>query len=467
MVSCVEYPNTKLQLKNYQKLPSKFIINPLHRGLLVLFNVGFGKTLTSITMIRCLLTKYPNKRVTVLSPASLISNYTNELIRVSGDIPLDILSRIRIETYGKYINRIKKERLQASNDTILVCDEAQYLIGHGSTRFNVLFGYSETAYKVILLSATPIKNGPEEIANLLSLINGYKVSKSLITSINNIPDRNKRIESFYKLLKCKIMYYGFGEKNSEEFAERIDHTVELIMSREYYEKYYQIQQNVTKDLPDIFKNTKNLQSFLNGIRRAINTVSTELASPKIDWIINKVKKDLGLIEGFKGNKKVLIYSNFLNAGVYLVKKELDLLGIPYSEVTGKLTKQQKDNEVKRYNTDKTKILIISSSGSEGLNLKNTRTVIILEKAWNQARLDQVVGRAVRLNSHKTLPKIQRKVDVYHLMLLKPKTIAFKNNDYLPTADEILANISSKKDRLIQNFYGIVGKVSIQKDKSCF
>lgn len=72
-----------------------------------------------------------------------------------------------------------------------------------------------------------------------------------------------------------------------------------------------------------------------------------------------------------------------------------------------------------------------------------------------------------MNSHKTLPIQQRKVDIYNLMLLKPKATAFKNNDFLPTADEILANISNKKDRLIQNFYGFVNKISIQKDKSCF
>lgn len=44
------------------------------------------------------------------------------------------------------------------------------------------------------------------------------------------------------------------------------------------------------------------------------------------------------------------------------------------------------------------------------------------------------------------------------MLLKPKTIAFKNNDFLPTADEILFKLSSKKDIMIQNFYCLVDKI---------
>lgn len=465
-MSCVDYPKSKITLKTYQKIPSKFILNPLNRGLLLLFNLGFGKTLTSITMIRCLLTKYPGKRVIILTPASLISNFANEIDKVSKDISEDILNRITIETYGKFINKIKKGSLQANNNTILVCDEAQYLIGQGSKRFNYLYDYSEKASKVILLSATPVRNNPEEISNLLSLLNGYKVSKSLIVNINNISDRQKRLNSLYRILKCRIMFYGFGQKDNEEFAQRIDHTVELIMSNEFYERYYMIQQDIRKELPDVFKNTKNLQSFLNGIRRAINIVSADIRSPKIDWVINKVKKDLGMIEGFKGNKKVLIYSNWLDAGVNLVKKELDNIGVKYSEVTGSLTRTQKDNEIKKYNENKTKVIIISSSGSEGLNLKNTRSVIILERAWNESRLEQVIGRAIRLNSHKTLPLEQRKVDVYHLILVKPKS-AIKKNDYIKSSDEILNQLSTNKQYKIDDFYTFVKKISMHHDKSCF
>lgn len=465
-MSCVDFPKSKIILKNYQKIPSKFILNPLNRGLLLLFNVGFGKSLTSITMIRCLLTKYPTKHVIILTPASLISNFVNEIDKVSSDIPKDIIDRITIETYGKFINKIKKNHLQANSNTIIVCDEAQYLIGQGSKRFTYLFNYSERASKVILLSATPVKNTPEEISNLLSLLNGYKVSKSLIININNMSDREKRLQALYRILKCRIMFYGFGKNENEEFAQRVDHNIELIMSNEFYDKYYMIQQDIRKELPDVFKNTKNLQSFLNGIRRAINIVSTDLRSPKIDWVINKIKKDLGLIEGFKGNKKVLVYSNWLDAGVNLVKKELDNLGIKYSEVTGKLTRKQKDDEVKKYNTDKTNVIIISSSGSEGLNLKNTRSVILLERAWNSSRLDQVIGRAIRLNSHRTLPLTQRKVDIYHLILVKPKG-AVVRNDFVKSSDEILDKLSTTKQLRIDDFYTFVKKISIQHDKSCF
>ena len=471
---CTTFKTVKL--KNYQLLPAKFIVNPLNRGLLLLFDVGHGKTLSSIAMIRCLLAKYPQKHVIVLTPASLITNYQNELKKVSGDLGDPILDRIRVESYGKYINYIKNHHLKANNNTILVCDEAQYLIGAGSSRFKNIFDFSVDAYKVILLSATPVRNGPEEISNLMSLLNGAKFSRSLIEKVFQMVDPKDRTAGFKKLLNCKIAYHrpsansrnpdGTTASHNKDFPQRIDHRVPLVMSKDYYQNYLRIQENVQKDLPDAFQNTTNLTTFLNGIRRAVNVSSITLISPKIDWTINKIKKDLGMIPGFKGNKKVLVYSNWLDAGVNLLKAELTILGIPFSEVTGQLSRAQKDIEIKNYNSGKNKVILISASGAEGLNLKNTRSVILLEQAWNNSRLEQAIGRAIRLHSHRTLPEAQRKVDVYSLILEKPKSVK-ANGDIVPSGDQILELLSRNKDYSINKFYEILSSVSIEKNKSCF
>ena len=58
------------------------------------------------------------------------------------------------------------------------------------------------------------------------------------------------------------------------------------------------------------------------------------------------------------------------------------------------------------------VLFITQSGAEGLNLKNVRYVHIIEPYWNPVRLKQVRGRAVRVNSHRKLPKADRTVDIY-------------------------------------------------------
>jgi SNF2 family DNA or RNA helicase len=452
---CLNFKSIKLQ--EHQKYPSAFITKPKNRGILLFYSVGTGKTITSIAMLRCLLEKFPNKNAIVLTPASLTGNYLNELDRVAEDISL-VRNRIHVHSYVKFINNIKTDE-QASVNTILVIDESQNFLSPNSIRYKKLFNFSKTAYKVILLSGTPVRNNIGEISNELSLLNGVRVKKSLIEKINDFPDETQRLVSLKNFLGCKIAFYDKSKK-SQDFPERIDHTVKLAMGRSYYETYHKIQENIKTELHSTFKTTENLKAFLNGIRKASNVVLDPEGSPKIKWTINKIVSDL------KFGKKVLVYSNWLSAGVTLITDELKKLDINYSLITGKQTQKQKEDNIKKYNDNKVKVIIISSSGAEGLNLKKTRTVIIMERSWNNAKLDQVIGRAIRLNSHLGLPENQKKVDVYNLMLVKPEH-RIKGDIYLGSADEILNSISNKKSHLIKDFYTYVKKLSIGRHPECF
>lgn len=58
------------------------------------------------------------------------------------------------------------------------------------------------------------------------------------------------------------------------------------------------------------------------------------------------------------------------------------------------------------------VLMITASGAEGINLKNTRFVHIVEPYWHLVRIDQVIGRARRICSHQDLPEEYRTVKVF-------------------------------------------------------
>ena len=108
-----------------------------------------------------------------------------------------------------------------------------------------------------------------------------------------------------------------------------------------------------------------------------------------------------------------------------------------------------------------KLLMITSSGSEGINLKNTRYVHIMEPYWHPVRVEQVVGRARRICSHKDLPVELQTVEVFiYLMefskeqLKKEEATNIKKYDlskrkpHVPlTSDEALYEISSIKEEI--------------------
>ena len=108
-----------------------------------------------------------------------------------------------------------------------------------------------------------------------------------------------------------------------------------------------------------------------------------------------------------------------------------------------------------------KVFMITSSGSEGINLRNTRFVHIMEPYWHPVRTEQVIGRARRICSHKSLPKALQTVEVFvYLMIFTPEqlksddAIELKRKDlskalpHVPmTSDQYLYEISEIKANL--------------------
>jgi len=64
------------------------------------------------------------------------------------------------------------------------------------------------------------------------------------------------------------------------------------------------------------------------------------------------------------------------------------------------------------NGENVKVIIISRSGSEGIDLKNIRQAHIMEPWYNMNRIEQVIGRAIRFCSHKNLPFEKRNCEIY-------------------------------------------------------
>jgi len=106
-----------------------------------------------------------------------------------------------------------------------------------------------------------------------------------------------------------------------------------------------------------------------------------------------------------------------------------------------------------------KVFMISSSGSEGINLRNTRYVHVVEPYWHPVRMEQVIGRARRICSHKELEEQYQTVEVFVYLMtftkeqvegddakdLKLKDGSKKDPSIPLTSDEFLYEISTIKE----------------------
>ena len=151
-------------------------------------------------------------------------------------------------------------------------------------------------------------------------------------------------------------------------------------------------------------------------------------------------------------------------------------------VPGNITAKLREIHANNYYGEIIRMIMITSSGAEGINLENTRFVHIVEPYWHMVRIDQVVGRARRICSHKNLPEELRTIKVFLYMSKfsdKQKTdgknvgimindvsrintppAGAKTGEYAITTDETLFEIAVIKDRLTKQLLKTVKESSV-------
>ena len=129
------------------------------------------------------------------------------------------------------------------------------------------------------------------------------------------------------------------------------------------------------------------------------------------------------------------------------------------------------------------VFLGSSSAAEGITLRNVRNVHITESHWNPARLDQVIGRAIRICSHADLPMDQRtvKVNIYlsvfsqeqqtgiegpNIVLIRRNDMTLKRydveqpTDTFMSTDEFLYEKSYEKERINKNIITLLKQAAV-------
>lgn len=401
------YDESNIQLKKHQLSVSNQMIK--ERGVIAVHSVGTGKTLTAIATSQCLLNKKIVEHVIVITPTSLQKNFITQALQY-GLTEKQLDSRYTFYTIQGITNAVDQGKATSPNKSLIIIDETHNLRTIGGSRFDSIFKYAKKADKVLLLTATPLINYPSDIVNLVALVRGEKpLSEDKFNSM--IEDKNK-----LELKKYIKGIFNFYLRSSDipdpNFPSKKILEIFLPMDTSYLKTYEAIEQGEEHKIHDF--RGKNIQVFYNGLRRASNIIETK--SPKVEWIKEKISSD--------PESKYVIFSHFINMGIVPVMKWLNKVKIPYAHVTGDLNMEERGEAVIKYNTDKIKVLFISKAGSEGLDLKNTRHIIIMESGWNENSLEQIIGRGVRYKSHESLSKSKRNVLIHRLYSIKP--IEYKN-----------------------------------------
>jgi superfamily II DNA or RNA helicase len=431
-------------------------------GLIAIWGLGTGKTTLGALSTMIYLQIYPDSKVIFISPASLLVNFVKTLDNYNVNIRDN---RIQFYSYESYIR--KKANCE---NALVIIDEAHNL--RTPSQFSMLetdankeedkqkLKYKvgkrggdirrfclNKARKILLLTGTPMVNTPYDIQTLMAMINQLPLStimdnKSFYELLNN----NNQIKDYFSC-KLSIFFNPIGKtpavKNKDEpFPDKKEDFLYSYFPPEYEKAYdillrsadlslalEQIEEHLGKQKTDRLKKLLepkknqrdddddddggegNPKAFFNGVRRLVN-LTDDL---KVKSIIDNI---LEWNEDNKKKSRNVIYTGFIDSGVKLLQNQLTKANLTSSVVMGGMGMKQKAEAVEKYNKGDLDVLLITKSGAEGLDLKNTTNLYLLDGLWNEALAQQIIGRGVRYKSHWTLPLEDRVVNIYRVFMIK-------------------------------------------------
>jgi superfamily II DNA or RNA helicase len=440
----------------------------LNKAIILFHKMGSGKTISSLyTAIKL------DCQTIIIGPRSSKKSFIDDLDKLSVIIKID-KSKFEFYTFQKVINILITD-FDLFRNKIVIIDEAHHLRSQTNMMMFIINSLP-IAKKIILLTGTPIINHPVDFVVLLNIVANAEVlttDKSLFDFyyIENISDsynnklkydiRFKESDKLRNKIKGYVSYY---EPKLTKNSLKIDikyPTVNLSQTQliEYKNYIVRLINPITKriihldtdinaedyNVDFITLDTRKKNAFLTATRQLSNTVNNDYNSPKIKEIINKINN---------GPKPVIIYSNFLSNGIYPVSVILNEFGINHNIIKGSTSDERMNKIINDYNSGIYDVLLISSAASESITLLNTRQIHIMEPHFNEAKINQVIGRAIRYRSHDNLPFNQRQITIYHWCSIFPDIIQYK------TADEYLIWLGKKKQNIIDKFIQIIKSVSI-------
>lgn len=312
--------------------------------------------------------------------------------------------------------------------------------------------------------------------------------------VDPIPLEEKQLISFEdkkdnKEYQGKILSFLKNiEKNKEEFfyntlpvfhKNKSDYVPEEEEAglMKYSPKFFKIIENIISNigchlLYSDFRTVEGIEMLrlilkYQGFKELVIEKKNKSYEPRLvgysDYIYEETPKVFALYTGTETPEVKEIIRNIYNSNLdKLTPSFYQKLNILYN---GKL----QDLNMNNLHGEIINLMMITSSGAEGIDLQNTRYVHITEPYWHNVRIEQVIGRARRICSHMRLDVKDQNVKVFmYLSVIKHDD---KDKNKMISTDEYLHNVMVRKKILSESFLTTLKETAIDcvntKENKCF
>lgn len=419
------------------------------QGCILGAQCGIGKTLITSVANKVLLDMYNNVVSIIVCPVKALKAFRRELFDKLL-LSIDVVGIISTESteYNLDTNRIivctdtqldKLDRVTAELKSrnvpmILNVDEAHKLQDKKSKYYQVMSSIRSRCSVVWLMTATPILNSLDSLYNIVNFSSptflGKKVDFDNYFTLWELRDQYIKRGGKPQKIKVKEVY---GYKNLDILRDKLNEIM-IVRGKEYNLKFTSLHCDLSDDDYDTYKrvssgilnfndDARNFSRRMHDLQRFVDRVYNDETME--DLISNYCKSEyspkeellLKSLDGaFSNGYSVIIYAEYKETIVRLEeilkrnKKELNLGKI--HKVTGAINIKARD--AVEENIGSRDVVLITSAGTESVNLQKCNTIIFYDISFSTKNMIQAVGRVCRRDS---------KFDIqYAILLVTNRTI---------------------------------------------
>jgi SNF2 family DNA or RNA helicase len=369
---------------------------PRHAAVLA-DEMGLGKTMQAITAVRLLLHSQEVRRVLLICPKPLVTNWHREFSLWAPEIPVAIIEGdqakrrwqwqlpdvpVRIANYeavqrdGEILQAIDPATGESSHFDLVILDESQRIKNRANITSQVVRTIARD--RGWALTGTPVENSPEDLVGIFEFLSPGYLSSDMK------PRRMGRAVQDFVLRRTKELVL-------KDLPPKLFRAADIELTSEQRESYQLAQDEGVLRLTEMGQSAtiQHVFELVLRLKQICNFDPATGASAKLERL------EADLEEVASSGRKAIIFSQWVET-LQRLGKSLDRFGT--LEYHGRIPTGKRDAVIEQFRNDRDKhVLLISyGAGGVGLNLQFAHYVFLFDRWWNPAIEDQAINRAHRI-----------------------------------------------------------------------
>ena len=388
--------------------------------------MGLGKTIQGVGVAELFAREAGIKQVLIVCPASLKSQWRNEIERFSGrsvqlvgGASADRASQYSNEAFFTICNYEQVLRdildIERSNWDLIILDEGQRIKNWEAKTTRVIKGLRSRF--ALVLTGTPLENRLDDLYSVVQFIDDRRLGPGFkFFHRHRILDDKGKVLGYKNLADLRetlapILLRRTRASVQQQLPTRTDEIVRIPPTAEQKEMSDAHLRKVSQIVSKRFLTEMDLLALQRELllcrMAADSTYLVDKQAPGFSTKLDRLDELFESLFAEDGRKAVLFseWTTMLNLLEPLLKKRK----LEFVRLDGSVPQKHRQALVHRFQTDPhCRLFLTTNAGSTGLNLQAANTVINVDLPWNPAVLEQRIARAYRMGQ-------KRPVDVYVLV----------------------------------------------------